>query len=311
MWTTAAVALAVSGAVAAQTRAGGTPPPVRAAAQSQARDSGRSAPLPPAIELGRTVRGSVAPASNVCGTPDPRMPSWSITLPANSRIQAVMTADDFDTMLEIGRYEGCEWISLGQNDDGGGPNDGLNSRLIANIRDAGTYILRGTALADSGSGAYALTVTQLPPAARTPEPIPIALGSRAEGRLTQSDASLPNDGDSNSLVDSGRPYRLYSFSGRAGDRYELTLRSSEFDSFLEVGTMTPLGFSTVQSNDDGGKEGDNLNSRVVINFATDGTVLARVSPLGPATGRYTLSLDRAKAEETTTRRPRSPRGGGQ
>ena len=59
--------------------------------------------------------------------------------------------------------------------------------------------------------------------------------------------------------------------------------------------MTPLGYSVAASNDDGSGEDDGLNSRLKVRFATDGTMLIRVSPLGSDTGAYTLTANVAGA----------------
>ncbi len=283
-----------------------TPEDAPRARSNAARPDNRTAAMPPALSFDQTVRGSLTAPVDACGAPDPRRPSWSFTVPANTRIQATLTADDFDPTLELGRYKGCTWESLGSNDDGGGAEDGLNSRLTANIREAGTYILRAGAVGDNDGGAFTLRLTRLPAVAAAGAPVPISVGRKAEGRLTDSDATLPGDPSDTSLVDSGRAYRLYALTGRAGDRYQARLESSEFDSFLEVGTMTPLGFAVSASNDDGGEEGDNLNSRLNVDFQGDGTVLLRVSPLNQRAGRYTLTVEPRPA--TATPAPTRPRG---
>ena len=239
----------------------------------------------PSIAYGQTVQGEIAAPAGGCAA-DPRVRAYQFHADANSRIEITMNAEAFDTVVELGRYNGCEFESLASNDDGSGPEDGLNSRLTARIREAGDYVIHARSLGEDGHGTFNLALNRLPPPAGDPTPMALTIGREVRGRITANDPLIDNDADS--IVESGRPYHLYALSGAAGQTVRLALDSNEFDPVIDVGSMSPLGYSVAMTNDDGGGEGDGLNSRLNITFRTAGTVIVRVSPLGNDTGRYTL-----------------------
>lgn len=267
---------------------------------------GRAA-APATITLGQTVEGTLAAAStSTTCTPDgPEVRSYRFQGQAGQRIQITQSADDFDSMVEIGKMEGCAFVSLGSNDDGAGPEDGLNSRLVARLPETGTYVIRARSLGDTGVGKFNLTLTALPALPAAPTPIALTLGQKVEGELTANDAVIEEntepmwgeDGESTpSIIESSRPYRLYSFTGTAGQEVLFSLDSEEFDAFLEAGVDSPLGYAVMSSNDDGGGEEDGLNSRLRVTFKSAGTILLRVSPLSSDTGHYTLTAADAPPE---------------
>ncbi len=167
--------------------------------------------------------------------------------------------------------------------------------------------MRAKSYSDDAAGKFKLTLTQLAPTAAPAAPIPLTLGREVRGTLTANDPMIATESygeDDDSVTESGRPYRLYSLTGVAGDEVEIRLMSDEFDSFLEVGADTPLGFSVAASNDDGGEEGDNLNSRLRIKFENPGTVIIRASPLGPDTGSYRIVANRPTTPATSANNAR-------
>lgn len=253
---------------------------------------------PATIGFGQTLQGQIAGAANgQCPTPDPRVKAYQFTVEAGTRVEVTMQADDFDTLVEIGKMDGCTYTMLASNDDGSGEEDGLNSRLIATLREAGTYVIHAKALADDGAGQFSVALNRLPPPAAPPTPIALTLGQEVASALTATDALIPSEYESEDISESGRPYHLYALTGRAGEEYLIKMDSDEFDAYLEAGSMSPLGYSVSASNDDGGGEEDGLNSRLRVKFQTDGTIVIRASPLGNDTGKYTLSADVAPPEE--------------
>ncbi len=260
---------------------------------------------PQPINFGQTVHGSVsAPGTDgsQCTPEGPGARRYSFHAEAGTRIDVRLTADDFDTMVEIGRMDGCNFVSLGSNDDGGG-EDGLNSHLIGRIPTTGDYIIRATSFDGESAGDFELTLTRLPALREPDAPVALSLDQKVEGRFTGDEATMPDNAglgglfsavaasaEETSIVESGRPYRLYSLSGEAGQSFLIKLDSDEFDSYLEVGVDSPLGFSVAASNDDGPGDNDGLNSRLIVTFAHAGTLLVRVSPYSNATGAYTLHV---------------------
>lgn len=224
---------------------------------------------------------------------DPRARYYSFTAAPNTRIELTMQSRSFDTVVAIGHFDGCDFESIASNDDGGRPGDGTNSRLIGTLVSGGSYIVKAAALGDGVmSGSYSIALNRLPAqaAVAAPAPLPLRIGTPASGRLGAGDPVIGDrDGASEFISEGGRPYRLYSLTGRAGQTINLALDSDDFDSFLEVGSMSPLGFAAADSNDDG--EDTGLNSRLTVTFPTAGTMIVRVSPLGRSSsgGRYTLT----------------------
>ena len=261
--------------------------------------------VPQPINFGQTIRGSVSTpgeGGSQCTPEGPGARRYSFHAEAGTRFDIKLTADDFDTMVEVGRMDGCNFVSLGSNDDGGG-EDGLNSHLIGRIPTTGDYVIRATSFDGQSAGDFELVLTRLP-ALREPEaPVAVTLGQKVEGRFTGEEATMADNaafgalapaaadgGEATSIVESGRPYRLYSLTGEAGQSFLIKLDSDEFDSYLEVGVDSPLGFSVAASNDDGPGDDDGLNSRLTVTFAHAGTLLVRVSPFSNATGAYTLHV---------------------
>ena len=119
-------------------------------------------PTFPSIAYGQTVQGEIAAPAGGCAA-DPRVRAYQFHADANSRIEITMNAEAFDTVVELGRYNGCEFESLASNDDGSGPEDGLNSRLTARIREAGDYVIHARSLGEDGHGTFNLALNRLPP----------------------------------------------------------------------------------------------------------------------------------------------------
>lgn len=299
-----------------------TPPPVATApavaataqATTAAAPSETTAPTYPALAFDQAVSDEIkAPeTAEACAAPDPSVKVYQFHADADTRVEITMTADDFDTVLEIGKMDGCTFNSLGTNDDGGGPDDGLNSRLVARLREAGTYVIHARGITDEVAGKFELKMRRLPAAAGAPTPVAIAVGGRAEGELGPNSSTIENDEvDETTVLETGRPYMFYELHGEAGQEFLIRLESDEFDPVIDVGSMSPLGFSVAATNDDGGEEGDGLNSRLTVTFRTAGTMLIRVSPLSADSGKYTLRVQDPKvaAEEARQEAERNSRRG--
>jgi hypothetical protein len=257
-----------------------------AAAQQTAR-----APDLPTIGAGQTMRGEITAPVSGCTT-NPRVKMWRFEGRADERIEFTMRSEQFDTLLELGRLNGCEFESLASNDDGAGPEDGLNSRLTVRLRETGSYVIRAMSFSDDGAGSFEVAMTRLPAAAAPPPPRRLTLGQEVRGELSLQDATIPNE--EQGLIEGGRPYHYYSLRGQAGDTVRLELDSDAFDPVLEVGALSPLGYSVAQYNDDGGGPEDGLNSRLNVTFRSAGTIVLRVSPLGNGVGGYRLRANRAQ-----------------
>jgi hypothetical protein len=240
-----------------------------------------------AIVPGELTRGTLA-------TSDPRLrdgtyyDEWTFQGRRGETVIVTMESRDFDAFLHLGAVRGGVYQDLASDDDGGGNN---NARVEVQLPDNGTYVIRANSLGRS-TGAYTLTLIsdrgnasggwqqpsgQYPPA-RGDRNGYLSPG-RVSGRLEQGDPTLDNGG----------AFHIYRYDGRRGEQLTLTLRSSEFDSYLVIGT--PGGRHGVQTplarNDDGGGGND---ARIAVTLPNDGEYAIRVQPMLPATGAYTLEV---------------------
>ncbi len=215
--------------------------------------------------------------------------SYTIQGQAGERIAISMQSDEFDTLLEIGRMVDGRFMELGRDDDGGGE---LNSRLVFTFPETGTYTVRARTFGAGVTGTYLIEANRLPPPPPPPPPTPMQWGQTVDGTLSVDSPSYEH----NDYGGPARYYALYSLAGEAGQTATITLRSDDFDSYLEVGGQTPIGFAVQQSNDDGttadGEEPLGLNSRLTVTFQDAGTIVIRATTLGGgATGSYSLTAE--------------------
>jgi hypothetical protein len=106
----------------------------------------------------------------------------------------------------------------------------------------------------------------------------LTAGVDSDGVLTEQHPTRGN----------GAPYQLWTYRAQAGERFVVTLRSDQFDSYLIIGhfegdTFTPLG-----QNDD---FGDASHSRLEVTAPESREYVVVASALGPAAGRYTLRVE--------------------
>ncbi len=214
--------------------------------------------------------------------------AWSITLTA----EGPEGEDAADPMLELFPGEGTAKESLLTDDDGGG---GLNSRIVAELPEDGTYTVRVSSLSSKGRARLALAKMTLRPA-----PVGnLAYGSPATVNFTPDSPFVVGE-STRRLV----PYALFrlpaSPAPRAMAGESIVIRATaqgDLDPYLEVGLDTPLGFATVLSNDDA----DGLNSVVTLDpgkFAADDAdwwnkLRIRVSAPAGSTGEVEVSATRA------------------
>jgi len=228
------------------------------------------------IAIGETVEASLddSDGGNAFGQ---RADAWSFTGTAGQRIVATMSSDAFDTYLELfsensdeagGRY------ALDSDDDGAG--EGTNSRLTYTIPSDGQYTIEARAFSGTEEdGAYTITFEE---AAPLPAPIALTFGATVQGEIVEAD---PRD-------DENRGFDAYTFTGTAGNRVQLIMRSGDFDTYLQIGS--PEGdFYAMASDDDGLGEG--TDSRLNYILPSDGEFIVRASPLyADADGLYSLEL---------------------
>lgn len=128
---------------------------------------------------------------------------------------------------------------------------------------------------------------------RTPQQL--ALGTPVQGRLTVDSNVFPGD---NSYFDA------YTFTGRAGQRIDITMSSRQIDTYLIL--LDPDGRDVAQDDDGGG----GTNSRIVATLPADGTYTVFANSYGEGeVGNYTLQAAIATGQTPSATAPR-PNGNG-
>ena len=220
------------------------------------------------LAIGSSAEGELS-ADDGVNDGGARADAYSFTAAAGQRIDATLNADAFDAYLELFNAAG---ESIDQDDDGG--EEGTNSRLIATLAEAGTYTLQVRSTGDVTTGAYTVALAE---AAPEPAPTPLAFATVTQGEIEAGGAR----------DDDGRGYDTYTFSGAAGARVQVVMRSGDFDAYLQIskaGAFEPLG-----SDDDGLGEG--TDSRLNFILPEAGDYVIRASPLGSEEkGLYSIEL---------------------
>lgn len=209
------------------------------------------------IAIGDTKEGELTESDGLNDS-GVRADAYKFTAAAGQRIQADLTSDTFDTVLELFNAQG---ESIDQDDDSG---EDTNSRLTATLKDGGEYTLQVRSIGDTLLGAYALKLAEAPPA---PEAIPLPFGETVQGEIT----------DDTARDDDERGYAAYSFQGTAGNRVQIVMRSGDFDTFLQIGKPGDE-FEALSTDDDGLGEG--TDSRLYYTLPETGEYVIRASPLG-------------------------------
>ena len=242
------------------------------------------APRPAAIRLGAPVTGALHdgdPEDDDAG----RFHDYSFRARANERFVIKLESDDFDPIVRVGQISrrGGAFIEQVQNDDAA--SGGLNSYLVFTAPNAGEYIIRATSLGGDGEGDFVVSLSEPPPplVAQT-----IAVGGSVEGELTESDGSN----------DEGVRADAYRFTVAAGQRVDISLKSSAFDAYLE---LYDASGESLDQDDDGS---DDTDSQLVHSFSEAGEYTVQVRAIGDTlTGAYTLALAEAEPEPTPTALP--------
>lgn len=169
-----------------------------------------------------------------------------------------------------------------------------NAMRFATARFSSLAVFAGLMVACSGGDKDPVSKEAFLSSVTAPTKSPgssLVLGQTATGSLETSDPVFPDS----------THYDQWTYSGRSGERVQITLESSAFDAYLIVARQTGDSFESLEEDDDGA---GGTNARVTIELPADGTYLvAANSYVGGVLGEYTLRVDPAGAANTTTRRP--------
>lgn len=233
------------------------------------------------IAFGQTLNGDLGPADRRAGDGS-YYDVYRFSGQAGQRVIIELKSRAFDAYLTLTPADSDERMRT--DDDSGG---GTNARIAATLPEKGEYLILANSVEKGETGRYSLSLsTRPPPRSDVPTPKALALGQTLKGELSRSDA----------LADDYSFYDLYRFSGQAGDRVAIDLKSTAFDAYVSIhapGSPEELAFD-----DDGGGNND---SRVVYTLPAAGEYDVRANAMQEGErGRYTIHLDRAPAETIQT-----------
>jgi hypothetical protein len=197
---------------------------------------------------------------------------WTFAGRAGQGVRIDAMSDAFDAFLVLLR----NGTMVDSNDDGG---ERQNARIIAVLPETGNYTAVVSAFGrDNSGGRYTLVLTPLAGPPPGPDAMGrLSLGERAIGRLEPGD-QVRGDGG---LQDA------WEFAARGGEDVVAELRSTAFDTYLEL--HGPDG-GLLAEDDDG--LGDGTNSLIVAHLPSAGRYRLVVRGYGDkeATGLYELAL---------------------
>lgn len=237
-------------------------------------DEMEPAVMPPTqpIRIGETLVGRLTDDSPVDDMEG--FPYAHYTLRGNGqRVRITMRAADFDAYLVLLQRRAGGEEEVATNDDGAG---GTDARITVTLD--GEYRILARPLGTDGRGEFSVSVEEA-----IPVPViqrPIRVGETLTGELTDRDPEL----------DDGGFFHEYVLEANAGEEFRITLRSTEFDSFLRWGRKDGEAFTEIASDDDGG---GNLDSQLTVRADARGRYVIRVSALGSdSVGPYELRVER-------------------
>jgi Bacterial pre-peptidase C-terminal domain len=205
------------------------------------------------------------------------MDTWTYHGHRGETIVVTVRSEDFDTFVALGEYEGGACRGMDGNDNGAG---GTDSRIRTQLPNDGAFHIHVRSAGQGETGTYTVLVESVTDRESGTPPMPISAGETLEGRLSDTD-SREADGS----------YREdWTFRGDAGATYVVTMRSDDFDSLLQVGTLGAGGWRQLEQDDDGGGESD---AQLTITLPSSGEFIIRAgSYREDETGAYTLRLER-------------------
>lgn len=242
----------------------------------------------PAIAMGQTVSGRLDAS-------DPKLPDdshFDLYLyrgRPGEQVLVTLRSPDFDAYLAGGRMVAGRFEAEQRDDDSGG---GTDAQLVATVGQGGVLAIQANSLSARQTGRYTLAVQ--PTGGDGPRPAPrapagaatVASGQTLRGTLARGDRMLTDS----SYFDE------YVYHGSPGDRIEIVLQSSDFDTYLRWGRLADGRFTEEANDDDGGGGTD---SRLVATVGGSGTYAIHANAFGAGeTGSYTLTVRPAGAPAT-------------
>lgn len=253
-----------------------------------------------ALSLGDTAMGRLSQVDPTLGD-DTFFDAYRFTGAAGSEVAVFMAGApnpaNLDTFLHLLRVDHDTLVLVESDDDGGG---GKSSLITARLPQAGEYIVVANGLTVADTGNYNLVVMALTQActarqvcevgAALPDPSlseailavaakPIASGTPITASLASHGPRLPDE----------KPFDVWRYSARAGERVVITNHSSDFDAYLFVYRLTGNTIREIERDDDGG---GGLDAQVALELPEAGDYLIVPASFSTtAQGDYRLTIE--------------------
>lgn len=195
---------------------------------------------------------------------------------AGQRLRVRMEMGDYYPAIEVGTMQGGQFQAVE------GATTAGNGAVTVTLPAAGEYFIRAGAFGPVTTE-YTLTAEERA-TAPAPRTSPIRQGESATGELDEGDAEL----------DDGRWYDAYVYTGRAGERIRIDLRSEEFDAYVSIGRMDENGnYAEIAANDDA-EDGEGLDSALEVELPEDGRFMIQATSFSSGGGgAYQLTVSAA------------------
>ncbi len=252
------------------------------------------------IASGRTVTSSL-------GTDDPKLPddsyieAYYVQVNAGQRLTVTLRSGAFDTFLQVAPHGSTEAPET--NDDIEEGN--TDSRVVLTASQSGTYVIIANSLTGGMTGEFSLEVNVSggssgstgggmagdmagvmggsasgKPSSNSSGARTISVGQTVNSELTAADSKLDDDSF----------YEAWTFTGRAGESITITLRSTAFDTYLQVRDASGEVIST---DDDSGAGASGTDSQITLVIPAGGRIVIVANTLEAGeTGAYTLTVVR-------------------
>lgn len=232
------------------------------------------------IRPGQTIRSSLDSRDHALGT-GPYYEPYSVNVSRGQVVFVTMRSRAFDAVLQ-----GRDPHNRSRFDNDDFESESTDARFMIRAEVPSQFLVVATALEEGMVGAYSLEVSfagrtvGTNPGQRVGTGSPIAVGQTIQGQLGFSDPVLSDESF----------YEQFIFSGAAGDRIVVTMRSAAFDTFLKV---VDSADRELASNDD--FVAGSSDSQVTFTVPSTGRVSIIANSFEPSvTGSYTLTLERAR-----------------
>ncbi len=200
--------------------------------------------------------------------------AYQFIIPEQHVVRIRQESTEVDSFVILGVINSAgDWVPLFHDDDSGGE---LNSQFYFQSVADDVFEVRASTYGTGASGAYRLIVEDV---SATPEG-GLSAGMIVDGWLTDTD----NAGD-------GAYYELRDFYAMAGQTVTVTLRSSDFDAYLDVGQWSGSGFEAQWSDDDSGGGDTGFDAQVTFRAPYTGLYTARLTSYSPGeTGLFSFEV---------------------